>query len=91
MKRSSRCLQTWPQRLGSHSLVREFRVRHKLVPQSICLHSDRNRAHLLKQTLESLDRQTVAPQRFQVAVADDGSTDGTIDMLRRMRAGSELI
>jgi glycosyltransferase involved in cell wall biosynthesis len=48
---------------------------------SVCIPT-RNRADLLKLTLESLDRQWVKSDRFQVIVADDGSSDGTIDLLQ---------
>jgi glycosyltransferase involved in cell wall biosynthesis len=57
---------------------------------TVCIPT-RNRADLLQQTLESLNRQTVAPQHLQVVVGDDGSTDGTLDMVRRMPARYELI
>jgi glycosyltransferase involved in cell wall biosynthesis len=36
-----------------------------------------NRAHLLPQVLEGLARQTLGPDRFEVVVVDDGSTDAT--------------
>ena len=51
---------------------------------SVCIPT-RNRAQLLRLTLESLDWQTVAVNRLQVIVGDDGSNDGTIDMLRQLR------
>ena len=56
---------------------------------SICIPT-RNRARLLRETLESLDRQSVAADRLQVVVGDDGSNDGTIDMLRRLQPSYEL-
>lgn len=50
---------------------------------SVCIPS-RNRAGLLEQTLQSLDRQSVGRDQLEVIVAVDGSTDHTIDMLRRL-------
>lgn len=37
----------------------------------------RDKAALLRQTLDSLARQRIAPGRFEVVVVDDASTDGT--------------
>jgi glycosyltransferase involved in cell wall biosynthesis len=51
---------------------------------SVCIPS-RNRVDLLKQALESLDRQSLTPDRYEVVVTDDGSTDGTDAMLRTLR------
>ena len=44
-----------------------------------------NRAPLLKRTLESLARQTISPDRYELIVVDDGSQDdtaGVCDMAR---------
>ncbi|MCW2933716.1 MAG: glycosyl transferase [Actinomycetia bacterium] len=41
-----------------------------------------NRAVLLGRTLESLARQSLPPEQFQVIVVDDGSGDATADMVR---------
>lgn len=41
-----------------------------------------NRAHLLRHTLESLCHQTLQPSEFEVIVVDDGSQDGTCDIVR---------
>jgi glycosyltransferase involved in cell wall biosynthesis len=51
----------------------------------------RNRADVLKLTLESLNHQTVAREHLQVVVGDDGSTDGTLHVVRRIQAGYELM
>ena len=51
---------------------------------SICIPT-RNRAELLRLTLESLDRQTISADRFEVIVGDDGSTDETVAMLGGLR------
>ena len=50
----------------------------------------RNRADLLRLTLESLNRQSVDRDRLQVVVGDDGSTDATLSMLQAFAAGFEL-
>lgn len=44
-----------------------------------------NRVAFLKQTIESLCRQTAAPDDFEVIVVDNGSTDGTESMIREMQ------
>lgn len=40
-----------------------------------------NRKDTLRLCLEALECQTVAPGSFEIIVVDDGSTDGTIDMV----------
>jgi glycosyltransferase involved in cell wall biosynthesis len=56
---------------------------------SVCIPT-RNRADILRQTLESLERQSVDPKRFEVVVGDDGSTDETIEMLAGFRSSFDL-
>ena len=41
-----------------------------------------NRAAALASCLDALNRQTLSPERFEVVVVDDGSTDRTGEMLR---------
>ncbi len=43
-----------------------------------------NRARLLRRILESLGRQTVKTERFEVIVVDDGSDDDTQEIVREM-------
>lgn len=42
-----------------------------------------NRRESLRRLLQSLERQTVPPERFEVIAVDDGGSDGTADELER--------
>ena len=50
-----------------------------------------NRSQLVRLCLESLDRQTAAPEDYEVIVVDDGSTDGTAEMLRALEPRYALV
>jgi GT2 family glycosyltransferase len=45
----------------------------------------------LRRALESLARQTLAPERYEVVVAVDGSTDGTLEMLSQLSTPFRLV
>jgi glycosyltransferase involved in cell wall biosynthesis len=49
-----------------------------------------NRAAMLGGLFAGLRSQTLAAERFEVIVVDDGSSDGTPDLLARETAGDEL-
>jgi len=57
---------------------------------SVCIPT-RNRADILRQTLESLNHQSVSRDRYQVVVGDDASTDSTVAMLQAFPANFELL
>lgn len=44
-----------------------------------------NRAHLLGRVLEALFAQDYDPQRFEIVLINDGSSDGTHDLIERLR------
>lgn len=50
----------------------------------------RNRAVLLEKLLRSLREQTLAADRFEVIVVDDGSDDTTPELLERARAEAQV-
>ena len=56
---------------------------------SVCIPSY-NRREMLLATLGSLDQQTAGPDRYDVIVADDGSSDGSTEALARLRTRYRL-
>ena len=60
------------------------------VPEvSVCV-ATRNRANLLPRLVSSLEVQSLGPSRFEVVIADDGSTDETIEVLEALRTRSSV-
>ncbi len=49
-----------------------------------------NRCELVRQTLESLAQQTYPSSHFEVLLCDDGSTDGTREMVQSLQAPYRL-
>ena len=49
-----------------------------------------NSAKLLSRCLEALEKQSAPTAEFEVTVADDGSTDETLEMLSQFKAQTEL-
>ena len=49
-----------------------------------------NSANLLSRCLEALEKQSAPKAEFEVTVADDGSTDETLEMLSQFKAQTEL-
>lgn len=45
---------------------------------------NRNRADALAATLQSLAQQFVSPTKFEVVLVDDGSTDGSLEVVKRL-------
>src|SRR5438105_3126712 len=49
-----------------------------------------NRRDRLVRVLDALDRQTADPKSFEVVVVDDGSKDGTFELVRDQRRAYEI-
>lgn len=61
-----------------------------MAPELSVILATHDRRQMLKRCLEALAAQTQDPRTFEVVVADDGSTDGTADMLRGLETPYEL-
>jgi GT2 family glycosyltransferase len=48
-----------------------------------------NRRESLSQLLESLAKQTLSPTFFEVVIVSDGSTDGTVELVRELSSSRE--
>jgi glycosyltransferase involved in cell wall biosynthesis len=48
----------------------------------------RNRRQLLRELIESLWRQTMEPNEFEIVITDNQSTDGTTEMIQELQATS---
>jgi glycosyltransferase involved in cell wall biosynthesis len=60
------------------------------VPEVSVVIPTRDRAARLAAALDALRHQTIDSDRFEVVVVDDGSTDGTADLLASAARGAEL-
>ena len=63
----------------------------RALPELSVVIATHNRSELLVHLLDSLDRQTAAPERFEVGVVVDGSTDDTLDALGRLSPRYSLV
>ncbi len=69
--------------LEAHSQLNPNLLSNSLPLVSVVLPTH-NRARLLKESLESLTRQTIPVEQFEVVVIDDGSEDSTKDVCDKM-------
>src|SRR2546423_10440437 len=60
------------------------------VPDVSVVIPTRDRASMLAAALDALGNQTLAPERFETIVVDDGSRDSTSAVLERAGAGDAL-
>lgn len=60
-------------------------------PKISVIITTRNRAEVLPSVLQSLTRQTLSADRFEVIVVDNGSTDGTSDLLKSWKGSSMTV
>jgi glycosyltransferase involved in cell wall biosynthesis len=52
------------------------------IPQASVVIPTYNRSDELSQTLETMTEQDIDPSRFEVIIADDGSSDDTVDVMK---------
>lgn len=60
------------------------------MPELSVVIATHNRAQMLRRCLDSLAAQTADPASFEVIVADDGSSDGTAEMVEGLEGPYEL-
>jgi glycosyltransferase involved in cell wall biosynthesis len=65
-------------------------VSHPRAPDVSVVVSTRDRASDVAELLAALPGQTLAPERFEVVVVNDGSTDGTQALLDEATAGGKI-
>jgi glycosyltransferase involved in cell wall biosynthesis len=65
-------------------------VSHPPAPDVSVVVSTRNRASDVAELLAALPRQTLAPERFEIVVVNDGSTDGTQALLDEAAARGNI-
>jgi peptidoglycan/xylan/chitin deacetylase (PgdA/CDA1 family)/GT2 family glycosyltransferase len=61
-----------------------------LPPEISVILATHNRRQMLRQCVEALAAQTQDPSSFEIVVGDDGSSDGSVEMLRELRTPFEL-
>jgi len=61
-----------------------------LTPEISVILATHNRRQMLSRCVEALSSQTQDPTTFELVVGDDGSSDGTAEMLRGMQVPFEL-
>src|SRR5688500_4083543 len=61
-----------------------------MAPEISVAISTYQRREFLPSLIASLERQTLAPDRFEVVIADNGTTDGSAELLAELAATSPL-
>jgi peptidoglycan/xylan/chitin deacetylase (PgdA/CDA1 family)/GT2 family glycosyltransferase len=61
-----------------------------LPPEISVILATHDRRQMLRRCMEALAAQTLDPANFEVVVGDDGSSDGSAEMLRELRTPFEL-
>jgi len=62
-----------------------------LEPELSVVLATHNRRQMLARCIEALKRQTQDPGSFELVIGDDGSSDGTVEMLRGLQTPFRLI
>lgn len=61
-----------------------------LEPELSVVLATHNRRQMLARCIEALKRQTQSPDSFELVIGDDGSSDGTVEMLRGLQTPFRL-